>query len=205
MKNTIIRILSIAAVVSMATFPVLNVDAKNTSAVKTIKFEVKPFLDFERKFTKVDIVMDKSEYTKREKANASQSGLSRQLIARERTDEPSVSYDLASLRKLYADASAKYGIDWRLLEAVHQVETGKSSSTCRKSYAGATGPFQFIPSTFRHYSDGGDICDLKDAMYAAANLLSSGGADRGDIDSALFNYNHSMAYVEKVKSVMNSI
>lgn len=115
------------------------------------------------------------------------------------------STDLNSLRVLYQEAASRYGIDWKLIEAVHQVETGKSAQ-CKKSYAGATGPMQFMPSTFRAYAySGANICDLKDSVFAAANLLASGGASEGDIDSALFNYNHSYSYVNKVKDVMNSI
>jgi len=121
------------------------------------------------------------------------------------TAAPEYSADLGSLRALYQEASAKYGIDWQLVEAVHQVETGKSI-TCKTSYAGAKGPMQFLPSTFRHYAEpGANICDLRDSVFAAANLLANAGADRGDIDGALLCYNHSMSYIQKVKSVMDSI
>jgi membrane-bound lytic murein transglycosylase B len=112
--------------------------------------------------------------------------------------------DLASLRALYQSVGAKYGIDWKLIEAVHQVETGKSGSPCKRNPSGATGPMQFLPSTFRHYSSG-DICNLNDAVDAAGSLLAQSGADSGDITSALLSYNHSMSYVNLVKSVMNSI
>ncbi|MDH4358926.1 MAG: lytic transglycosylase domain-containing protein [Candidatus Berkelbacteria bacterium] len=113
---------------------------------------------------------------------------------------------LEQLRALYKEAGAKYGIDWRLIEAVHQVESGKSGSTCKSSYAGATGPMQFLPSTFRVYAEpGSNICDLRSSIFAAANLLARAGASSGDIDSALFSYNHSLAYVRLVKSVMESI
>lgn len=132
----------------------------------------------------------------------------RTVIARERPVEPVVtkSWSITDLRGLYQSAAAKFGIDWKLIEAVHQVETGKSTDTCIRSYAGATGPMQFLPSTFRHYAnEGSDICNVHDSVYAAANLLASSGADTGDIDSALFSYNHSRSYVELVKSIMNSI
>jgi membrane-bound lytic murein transglycosylase B len=107
---------------------------------------------------------------------------------------------------MYKEVSSRYSIPWELLEAVHQVESGKSTGGTKSSYAGAQGPFQFLPSTFRHYAgDGADINDLSDSMNAAASLLSSSGASSGDIDSALFSYNHSSSYVALVKSVMNSI
>jgi len=112
---------------------------------------------------------------------------------------------LDELRVLYQEAAAKYCIDWRLVEAVHQVESGKSTSTCKRSYAGATGPMQFMPGTFRKYSEGGSICDLRSSVFAAANLLSQNGAGSGNIDSALYSYNHSLTYVAKVKRVMESI
>jgi len=113
---------------------------------------------------------------------------------------------LSELRILYQQAASKYGIDWKLIEAVHQVESGKSTSTCKTSYAGATGPMQFLASTFRHYNDlGGNICDLRSSVFAAANLLSKSGASEGKIDDALFSYNHSSAYVARVKRIMESI
>lgn len=145
----------------------------------------------------------------RERIAAIEAQKSRTLVARERVTEPVVvakSISIADLRALYQSAASKFSIDWKLIEAVHQVESGKSTDTCKKSYAGATGPMQFLPSTFRHYAnEGSDICSVHDSVYAAANLLASSGADTGDIDSALFSYNHSRSYVELVKSVMNSI
>lgn len=112
---------------------------------------------------------------------------------------------LGDLRVLYREAANKYGIDWRLIEAVHQIESGKSTSTCKTSYAGAMGPMQFLRSTFNHYSEGGNICDLRSSVFAAANLLSKSGASEGRIDDALFSYNHSSSYVAKVKRIMESI
>jgi membrane-bound lytic murein transglycosylase B len=67
------------------------------------------------------------------------------------------------------------------------------------------GPFQFLKSTFAHYSKNGNICNVRDSAFAAGRLLAANGASSGDIDSALFSYNHSWSYVAKVKSVMNSI
>ena len=123
----------------------------------------------------------------------------------QKTDDPS------GFRQVYQDASKKYGVPWQILEAVHQVETGKDGNTCRKSYAGATGPMQFMPGTWRAYQDDGDgngsqdICDVDDAIYGAAHLLAASGASEGRIDEALFNYNHSWSYVAKVKDVAQSI
>jgi len=205
MKNTIIKILSMSAVILLSLISASNVEAIFQSTNGGVNLELKPMLEVTRKFAKVEIVMGDSEYTKRTNSSKATSKSSpRQVIPRERSESVAESYDLAALRRLYAEVAAAYSIDARLVEAVHQVETGKSTDTCIRSYAGATGPFQFMPVTFAHYGNG-DICNLRDAAFAAGNLLASGGADRGDIDSALFNYNHSRSYVELVKSIMNSI
>lgn len=175
-----------------------------------ITLELKADMVFKRNDSKITIVPGESLVQKqeRERIAAARAQESRVLVARERVAEPVVakSWSITELRALYQSAASKFAIDWKLIEAVHQVESGKSTDTCKKSYAGATGPMQFLPSTFRHYAnEGSDICSVHDSVYAAANLLASSGADTGDIDSALFNYNHSRSYVELVKSVMNSI
>lgn len=112
-----------------------------------------------------------------------------------------------ALRPLYQAAAAQFGIQWQLIEAVHEVESGKSGSTTVKSYAGAQGPMQFMPGTWRAYAIDGDgdgdsdIHDLTDSIYTAAHYLARSGADENRIDDALFNYNHSYSYVNKVKNI----
>ena len=112
---------------------------------------------------------------------------------------------------IYKAAGSKYNVPWQLLQAVHYVETGCSDSGIKSSYAGAQGPMQFMPGTWRAYGDDGngdglvEIYNVNDAIYGAAHLLARGGADAGNIDAALFNYNHSQSYVNKVKDVMYSI
>ena len=48
-----------------------------------------------------------------------------------------------------------------------------------------------------------DPWDIEDAVHTAANYLAASGAASGDIDGAIFNYNHSTKYVADVKSFMN--
>jgi membrane-bound lytic murein transglycosylase B len=65
------------------------------------------------------------------------------------------------------------------------------------STAGAQGPMQFIPSTWRAYGLGGDIRDPHDAIIGAANYLRASGG-RSNLRRALFAYNHSTLYVDAV-------
>jgi membrane-bound lytic murein transglycosylase B len=112
---------------------------------------------------------------------------------------------------LYLAAQAKTGTPWQLLAAVHEVETGQSGSTTRSSYAGATGPMQFMPATFAHYAldgDGDGITDIHnvdDAVFSAGNYLRAGGADRGAYSDALYNYNHSYSYVDRVLGIARQL
>jgi membrane-bound lytic murein transglycosylase B len=103
----------------------------------------------------------------------------------------------AELRQFYAVAQRRFGVHWSVLAAVNFVESafGRLRST---SEAGARGPMQFLPSTWRIYGMGGDIDDPHDAILAAANYLRRSGAPR-NYDRALFAYNHSMHYVRAVR------
>lgn len=101
-------------------------------------------------------------------------------------------------------AANSYGIPPELLVAVWKVESGMRWYYCGGSSAGAQGPAQFMPGTFRKYGVDGngdgrkDICHAEDAIPAAANLLAANGANRGDYRRALFAYNHADWYVNKV-------
>ncbi len=207
MKKTIIQSVLMLGLVVFASLMLSPNLAQGKDEKTSIKLRVDKFVKLQRVLPEVKIIPGESEVNKRLREQAEQEAASRQVVARERVSEPyqSAPMSLEQLRELYRNASSRYGIDPRLLEAVHQVETGKSTScVANHSGSGATGPMQFLPSTFRHYSDG-DICSVNDALDAAANLLASSGASSGDIDSALFSYNHSTSYVNLVKSVMNSI
>jgi soluble lytic murein transglycosylase-like protein len=103
----------------------------------------------------------------------------------------------AELRRHYAEAERRFGVPWSVLAAINFVESafGRVRSA---SEAGARGPMQFLPATWRAYGMGGDIDDPRDAILAAANYLRRSGAP-GDLDRALFAYNHSTSYVRAIR------
>lgn len=159
---------------------------------------------------KLNFVLGESNVDQRNREqNQLASASNRTVAVRERAvgnpGEPT------EFRAIYQAAGARFNIPWQIIEAVHQVETGKSGSTSKSSYAGATGPMQFMPGTWRAYAVDGDgngdadICNVTDAIYTGARYLANGGADEGRIRDALFNYNHSQAYVNKVLDVAYSI
>ena len=102
----------------------------------------------------------------------------------------------ADLLSYYREAERRFKVSWSVLAAVNFVETkfGKLRSA---SAAGAQGPMQFMPATWRRYGLGGNIQDAHDAILGAANYLSASGAPR-DLRNALHHYNPSSAYVDAV-------
>jgi membrane-bound lytic murein transglycosylase B len=96
----------------------------------------------------------------------------------------------------YREAEKRFRVPWNVLAAVNFVETkfGKLRSA---SAAGAQGPMQFIPATWRRYGLGGNIHDAHDAILGAANYLHASGAPQ-DLRKALYHYNPSGAYVDAV-------
>jgi hypothetical protein len=103
---------------------------------------------------------------------------------------------LSDLVSFYREANQRYGVGWNYLAAIHLVET-KFGRVRSDSVAGAKGPMQFIPSTWRIYGNGGDIHDPHDAILAAANLLHHNGAPPR-YGQALRAYNDSGLYVDAV-------
>jgi hypothetical protein len=104
---------------------------------------------------------------------------------------------LDELLSSYREAERRFGVDWHVLAAVNLVESsfGRARSA---SVAGAKGPMQFIPSSWRLYGLGGNVYDPHDAIIGAANLLSHSGAP-ASYDRALYAYNASTLYVDAVE------
>ena len=96
----------------------------------------------------------------------------------------------------YRQAQRRFRVGWHVLAAVNFVESafGRLRSP---SWAGALGPMQFLPSTWRAYGLGGNVHDPRDAILGAANYLRASGAPR-DYRRALYAYNPSSSYVEAV-------
>lgn len=110
-------------------------------------------------------------------------------------------------KRLYKKSAKKYGFgkDWYILAAVGKVESNHGENMGPSS-AGALGPMQFMPSTWKTSGVDGNgdgvanVMDPKDAIPAAARYLKAGGAPE-DWYAALFSYNHADWYVKKVLGV----
>jgi peptidoglycan DL-endopeptidase CwlO len=131
---------------------------------------------------------------------------------------------------LYQQAAARFGIDWAVLAAIGKIECdhGRNQAAgCNPpgtvNSAGATGPMQFLGSTWRagtppmtvpvvgqptastaegYATDGdgdgvADVWNPADAIFAAARLLAANGAP-ADYRQALLAYNGSASYVDAV-------
>jgi soluble lytic murein transglycosylase-like protein len=107
------------------------------------------------------------------------------------------------LLRWYREAQRRFGIRWQLLAAVNFVESafGKVRNT---SGAGARGPMQFEPATWRAYGLGGNVNDPHDAILGAANYLAANDGVHRE-RAALYRYNHSPLYVDAVTRYANGI
>jgi membrane-bound lytic murein transglycosylase B len=103
----------------------------------------------------------------------------------------------------YREAERRFGVGWHVLAAVNFVETafGKLRTD---STAGAQGPMQFLPATWRAYGLGGNVRKPRDAILGAANYLRASGAPR-DYRRALYAYNRSSLYVDAVMRYANQM
>jgi hypothetical protein len=107
-------------------------------------------------------------------------------------------------------------LSWTVLAGIGKVESdfGRSTLPGVRSGAnpmGAEGPMQFEPATFAAYgtvapggADPASPYDPADAIYSAARLLCADGAGNpARLYSAIFDYNHSDAYVSLVLAYAN--
>jgi membrane-bound lytic murein transglycosylase B len=96
----------------------------------------------------------------------------------------------------YRQAQRRFRVPWNVLAAVNFVES-KFGKLRNASAAGAQGPMQFMPATWRRYGLGGNVHDAHDAILGAANYLHASGAPH-DLKGALHHYNPSPFYVDAV-------
>ncbi|MCW2906990.1 MAG: Lytic transglycosylase catalytic [Actinomycetia bacterium] len=109
--------------------------------------------------------------------------------------------------QLFRASAARYcpGLSWTVLAAIGQIESGDGANNGPSS-AGALGPMQFLPSTWREWgitafgeSGPPDIMNPLDAVPAAARLLCAAGAGSPPgLRGAIFSYNHATWYVNEV-------
>jgi membrane-bound lytic murein transglycosylase B len=135
------------------------------------------------------------------KPAAGQPGPSRTAVA----DIP------AGYLRLYQQAGTRYRIPWPVLAAIGKVESDHGrvrlpGVRSGSNWAGACGPMQLgcVPhsragNAWARYGHGRPH-DPAAAIPAAARYLVDHGAYR-NLDRAIFAYNHSWAYVAKVKQL----
>jgi membrane-bound lytic murein transglycosylase B len=116
-----------------------------------------------------------------------------------------------SYLRRYCQAGARYRLPWPVLAAVGKVESDHGRTRLPgvrsgSNWAGACGPMQIgcVPGSkagnaWARYGHGRPH-DPAAAIPAAARYLVDHGARR-NLDRALFAYNHSAAYVAKVKQL----
>ncbi len=113
--------------------------------------------------------------------------------------------------ELYKAAAARYcpGLSWTVLAAIGEVESGNGTNVGPSS-AGALGPMQFLPSSWKMWGIDGfgdtgtpNIMNPYDAVPSAADYLCAEGAAKGgqSLYNAIFSYNHADWYVNEVLAI----
>jgi membrane-bound lytic murein transglycosylase B len=117
----------------------------------------------------------------------------------------------ADYLRLYRQAGARYRVPWSVLAAIGKVESDHGRTRLPgvrsgSNWAGACGPMQLgcVPGSkagnaWARYGRGRPH-DPANAVPAAARYLVDHGARR-NLDRALYAYNHSRAYVARVKAI----
>lgn len=143
-------------------------------------------------------------------AAAAKAAVAKKATTAQKTAVASTVPDPADFKALYRAAGGAFGVAPEIIEAIHQVETGKSGSTARSNPSGATGPMQFLVSTFRNHSVDGngdgvkDVHNVSDAVFSAAKYLRDCGYQT-DVKKALWGYNPSTSYCNRVLAIARSI
>lgn len=104
------------------------------------------------------------------------------------------------LIRYYRAAEATTDIPWEYIAAINLVET-RMGRIEGLSTAGATGPMQFLPSTWAECCEGDPTVD-EDAILGAAVYLTIRGGPQ-DMAGALRGYNNSTRYVNAVTAYAN--
>jgi membrane-bound lytic murein transglycosylase B len=116
-----------------------------------------------------------------------------------------------SYMRWYCQAGARYRVPWPVLAAIGKVESDHGRAPfpgvrSGSNWAGACGPMQLgcVPGSkagnaWARYGHGRPH-DPANAIPAAARYLVDHGAHH-HLDQALYAYNHSQAYVAKVKAL----
>jgi Transglycosylase SLT domain len=116
-----------------------------------------------------------------------------------------------SYLRLYCQAGARHRLPWPVLAAIGKVESDHGRARLPgvrsgSNWAGACGPMQLgcVPGSkagnaWARYGQGRPH-DPANAIPAAARYLVDHGARR-NLDRAIYAYNHSRAYVAKVKQL----
>jgi membrane-bound lytic murein transglycosylase B len=128
-----------------------------------------------------------------------------------RSSQAAVADIPAQYLRLYRQAGIRYRIPWPVLAAIGKVESDHGRTRLPgvrsgSNWAGACGPMQLgcVPgskagNSWARYGHGRPH-DPANAIPAAARYLVDHGA-RHNLDRALYAYNHSRAYVTRVKQL----